>query len=216
MMEAQANMAMGQAIVGGVKQIFGRHQDDAAGVALDVLCIALSLALIPTGIGALGVIGLIGGSVLLVTDGYAYGQEMSGDEEGAEATKKKTEVLRIVATVATLPDLAYGGLKAVREFQEIRELRALDRTTASAATSLAERTARAARAEKLGQIAERANLRAKIRSEQIAAMLKLEFTPRVAGSASVSLLLREEITSDESLLHQVMARLQVHTGVVHR
>ena len=214
--QAEGNMALGRAIGGAIDRMIHNHQDDAAGVALDVLCIALSIALLPTGLGALGVMGLVGGAILLGADGVAYAKEMSGDEEGAEVWKHQTEALRIVATVMTLPDLAFGGLKAIRELQEIRQLRTLDRATATAAEGLAARTARAARAEKFAQIAERANLRAQIRSRQIAAAIKLEITPRAATVAAIGLLLREEIAGDESAMKKVFERLRVHCIGTHR
>lgn len=209
-LQLEGNRAMVSAIGSGISRVFHNHQDDAAGVALDVLCIALSLALLPTGLGALGLMGLAGGAILLGADGVAYAKEMGGDEEGAETWKHQTESLRIVATVMTLPDLAFGGVKAIRELQEIRELRALDRTTATAAEGLAARTARASRAQRYAQIAERANLRAQIRSKQIIASIKLELTPRALAIASTGLLVREEITSDASTARRVMERLRIH------
>ena len=208
--QAEGNMALARAIGGGIDRMIHSHRDDAAGVALDVLCVALSIALLPTGIGAIGLMGLVGGAILLGADGVAYAKEIGGDEEGAEVWKHQTEGLRIAATVMTLPDLAFGGVKAVRELQEVRELRAIDRTTATAAESLAARTARAARAQRYAQIAERANLRAQIRSEQIVASLKLEMTPRAAAVAGVGLLVREEVSSDESMIRRVMQRLRIH------
>ena len=74
-------------------------------------------------------IGAAGGAVLLVTDGVAFGMEMSGNEEEAEKFKKRTEKVRLAATIMTLPDLFYGGYKVVREMKEIREFAAADRTT---------------------------------------------------------------------------------------
>ncbi len=141
--------------------------------------------------------------------------ELADDDDGAEAFKKKTEKLRLIATVMTLPDIAYGGAKMVKELLEIREFRAMDRVTAEAATNMSARTTNAARAERLRQIAERANLRAQIRSEQIAATLKLELSNRTVGAGSAGLLVREEIKSDESLWHQFLQFLQVHCTGLH-
>ena len=208
--EMEGNRALGRAIGSGISRMIHSHQDDAAGVTLDVLCIALSIALLPTGLGALGLMGLAGGAILLGADGVAYAKEIGGDEEGADVWKHQTEGLRIAATVMTLPDLAFGGVKAVRELQEIRELRVLDRVTAATAQNLAAKTATAQRAQRYAQIAERANLRAQIRSQQIIAALKLEMTPRVAAIASVGLLLREEVSSDETALRQTLQRLRIH------
>jgi hypothetical protein len=215
-LQAQGNMAMANAIGSGISRMFHSHQDDAAGVALDVLCVALSIALLPTGLGAIGLLGLAGGAILLGADGVAYAKEIGGDEEGAEVWKHQTEGLRIVATVMTLPDMAFGGVKAVRELQEIRELRMVDRSTATAAERLMTRTSNAQRGARYAQIAERANLRAQIRTRQIIASMKLEITPRAAGVASVGLLLREEITGDHSAFQETLRRLRVHCSGNYR
>lgn len=212
---SEANMAMGRMLSNGLSHMIHSHPDEAAGVALDVVCIVLSLALLPTGIGTLGVIGLVGGTILLGADGTAYAMEMNDDEEGAEKVKERTETIRIIATVMTLPDLAFGGAKAIRELQEIRELRAIDLTTGKSAQAMALRAANAGRAAKFEQIAERALLRAQIRSEQIAAAMKLEITPRGAGAASLILLLREEFGNDESALHRFSRQIRVHCTAVH-
>ncbi len=212
---SQANLAMGQAMTQTLGRIFTSHRDDGVGVALDVLCIALSVALIPTGLGVLGTVALFGGAFLLGTDGIAYAMELGGDDERAETFKKQTEQWRIFATVMTLPDVAYGGVKLVKELSEIRELRAMDRVTAQAATNMSARSTNAARAERLRQIAERANLRAQIRTEQISAALRLEASGKVAGAGSVGLLVREEVQADESLLHQFLSYLQIHCTAVH-
>ena len=214
--QGQAYMAMGQAMDRAVGRILTNHRDDGAGVALDVLCIALSLALLPTGIGVLGMMGLVAGAGLLYMDGKAYLKEMGGDEAGAEAYKRQTESWRIVATLMTLPDIGYGGAKAIRELQEIRELRAADRLTATTATQLGARTQNAQRAQRYAQIAERANLRAQIRTQQVIASLKLDVTPRLGGIGSVGLLVREEVTSDQSLLHTFLSRLRIHATAVQR
>ncbi len=213
--ESQASLAMSQAMGNVLNRMFTAHKDDGLGVALDVLCIALSVALMPTGLGALGFIGLVGGAFLLGTDGYAYALELGGNDEDADDFKKQTERYRIIATVMTLPDVAYGGMKLVKELVEIKQLRALDRVTAQAATNMSARTTNASRAERLHQIADRANLRAQIRSQQIAAALKLEASGKVAGAGSVGLLVREEIQTDESQLHQFLRYLQVHCTAVH-
>ena len=54
-------MAMGQTAAKVLGRMFASHQDDGVGVALDILCIALSVALLPTGLGVLGAVGLFGG-----------------------------------------------------------------------------------------------------------------------------------------------------------
>lgn len=161
-------------------------------------------------------IGAAGGAILLVADGVAFGMEMSGNEEEAEKFKKRTEKVRLAATIMTLPDLFYGGYKVIREMKEIRELAVADRTTSTAASNLAQRTASAQRADRYMQIVERANLRAQIRSEQLTALLKLEIRPRRAGLGGVGLFVREEITSDDSLLNQLARRLEISCIAVHK
>ena len=213
--ESQASLAMSQAMGNVLNRMFTAHKDDGVGVALDILCVALSIALIPTGLGVLGYAGLIGGAFLLGTDGTAYALELGGYDESAESFKKVTERYRLVATVMTLPDIAYGGARLAKELIELKELRAMDRVTAQTAANMSARTANAARAERLQQVAARANLRAQIRSEQIIAALKLEATGKVAGSGSVGLLVREEIQTDGSLLHQFLSYLQVHCTAVY-
>ena len=45
------------------------HRNDGLGVLLDVLAVGLSIALLLTGLGFLGAMGLVAGSFLLATDG---------------------------------------------------------------------------------------------------------------------------------------------------
>ena len=120
-----------------------------------------------------------------------------------------------MATVATLPDLAWGGAKAIREFREVRELGKVDRMTANTAAALAARTANASRAARYADIAERARLRTQLRSEQIRGAILHEFSPSVAGTRGMFLLGREEWTTDESLLNEFLRRIRVHVVAVH-
>ena len=216
MAQAQANLAMGQAISKGVNSLMRHHADDAAGVVFDIIGVAAFILLLPTGVSEIAVVGAIGGGILLATDSAAFAIEMSGDEKGAEEFKKQTEALRFAATIMTIPDIFYGGYKVVRELREIRELAAVDRSTSGAASGLARRTANAQRAEKYLQIVERANLRAQIRSEQIAALLRLEIGPRRAGIGGAGLFVREQISNSDSLMHQLVTRLRVSCIAVHK
>lgn len=214
--QGRSYMAMGRALDAGIDRMIHSHHDDALGVAIDVMCVAVAIVLLPTGVTELGLVGMVGGSILLLADGTIYGQEICGDEAGAAQTRKNTEVLRLLGTLMTLPDTVFGGAKAIREIQEIRELQTIDRSTAAAAEGLAARTARAERAERYAQIAERANVRAQDRSRQIIHQLKMEIAPRAAGSVGAGLLVREEINDDESLLHETARRLHVHCVGTHR
>lgn len=67
--QAEGNMALARSIGTRIDRMIHSHRDDAAGVALDILCVALSIALIPTGLGVLGAVGLVGGAILLGTGG---------------------------------------------------------------------------------------------------------------------------------------------------
>ena len=212
---AQAQVEAGRAMADTMSKLLAAHSDDGIGVVFDVVCVGMSVALFASGIGALGLMALGGSLVLLGTDGTTYGLEMAGDEEKAEWFRKTTENVRIIATVATLPDLGWGGLKAVREFQEIRQLRAVARATATTADAMAARTANAARAERYAQVAKRAHLRSQIREEQIRGLLLHEFSPRGAGVGSLGLLFKEELGTDESALHTFLRRLQLHCVATH-
>lgn len=86
---SQANLAASQALGSALGKLFTSHADDGAGVILDIVCVGLSVALIFTGIGALGAIAFAGSVVLAGADGIAYAKEMGGDEEGAEAFKNR-------------------------------------------------------------------------------------------------------------------------------
>ncbi len=212
--EAAGNMALGKAMGNVFDRMIHTHKDDGLGVVFDVLCIGLSIALIPTGIGLVTTaagIAALGGAALLSMDGIAYGMELDGQDDRAEKFKKDTEVWRIIATVATLPDLFKGGYEVVRNLKEVSQALPIAERTAASAERLAVQASNASRADRYAQIAERAHLRAQIRREQIAAMLQREIAPRGAGLGGATLLVREEIQNDKSAYHQVLARLQIHS-----
>lgn len=198
-----------------VKSVASTHKDDGAGVVLDVVCVGLSIALIPTGLGLVGLVALGGASIILVADSIAYGAEMTGNDEFAEATKKNTEVLRIVATVVTLPDGLIGGWKVLRELGEVRSALAVDKTTAQMAEAMAQTTTHAKRTEPYRQIAERAHLRAQIRAEQLRASLAYDIAPRGAGFGSLGLLVREQVLGDDTVWKKFLKQLRIHTVAIH-
>ncbi|MEA1649111.1 hypothetical protein UAJ10_08770 [Nitrospirillum sp. BR 11164] len=220
--ESQANLAMAQAVTNMFNSI--AHKDDALAVALDVICVAASIALIPTGLGALGVLAFMGGTFLLGADGAIYGLELAGKDGTANSLRERTETMRIIATVMTLPDIAVGGARALRELKEARELLRADIVTANAAEKLGSRTANMARVDRYAQVAERAHLRSQLRAQQIRAAVTLDIIPRVAGSGSGGLMVREQLSSNEAqgkeadavLVHQVAERLEVHSVAVQR
>ncbi len=86
---SQANLAASQALGNAISKVFTSHADDGLGVALDIVCVGLPVALIFSGIGALGAIAFAGSVVLAGADGIAYAKKISGDDEGAEALKNK-------------------------------------------------------------------------------------------------------------------------------
>ncbi|WP_419728159.1 hypothetical protein [Lichenicola sp.] len=213
--QSDAQLAFGKALAAPLMRVLSQNRDDAAGVALDVLCVAFSVGLLVTGIGTLGGIAIFGGSLLLLLDGTAYGLEMAGDQERAEGLKKRTEIIRLVATLATLPDLAWGGLKAIREYREVRDLAEVSKKTALAADALAARSASAERAKRYAEIAEKARLRSQIRAEQLRGLRLHEMIPRGSGTGSIFLLLKEEFTTDQSVLNRFLRGLQIHCVAVH-
>ena len=66
--QSEAEMAMGNAMAQVIGRALHSHQGDGVGVALDVVGVVLSLALIPTGLGVVGLVGLVGSAFLLGTD----------------------------------------------------------------------------------------------------------------------------------------------------
>lgn len=223
-MQGQAEIAQAQAQAQAWNAVansplfrrFAGHADDGTAVALDVIGVVASIALASTGIGALGLFALIGSGVLLATDSTIYGTEMAGNDKLADRIRKKSEGLRIAATIATLPDLAIGGAKALCELREAEELLQADRTTAQTAQKLGARTATRARATQYAQIVEKAHLRTQLRMKQIQASMTLEIAPRVAGAAGTGLLIREEVMEEASVLNQIRQWLRMHVVSVQR
>jgi hypothetical protein len=185
------------------------NYDQAANVAFDIASVGLSIAAIAVGAPVLGSIALLGGAILLLADTAIYAYDISGDYQGAEAVKEKTLPLRIVATIATLPDAGWNGVKAIRELNEIIQLRKIDGATAVAAGAMASRIANSGRAEKAAQIAEKANLRAQLRNEQIRGLWLHELTPRAAGLAGAALLLKEVFGPDDSTQQACHDNIQI-------
>ena len=210
--EIKADMAVGQAL----QQLIGRatsgHAADGTAVALDVLCVALTIVSVVTvGPEVIGLVALGGGVFLLLADSTILGLELSGDEERAEAVKKTTEVPRVLATIATLPDALFVGFRKITELREVTQAIAVDQTTARAAENIGARTANADRARRAEQIAERAHLRMQFRTQQIRGLWYYELAPRAAGLGGAGLLLSDQIRDDKSLLREIAGRLRVHT-----
>ena len=214
-LEAQGYQALGDAAVRVVERAFD-HKKDTTGIVLDIACVALSLALLPTGVGALAVLGLVGGTMLLGMDGVAYAKELGGDDAGADAVNKATEKWRIFATIITLPDFFNGLCEAIPRIAEARSFRVLDQSTAAAASRMAARTANAGRAERFAQIAEKANLRAQIRTEVIRAAMVYDMSPRVGATISMALLIHDEVTDKASAARDFIGNIQIHCMGMHK
>lgn len=165
MRQAEANMAMSRAITGYVNSNVWqpahawllKHKlvNDAVGVAADVVGVvagAVFICAIGPELGAAAIIvgaaAGLGSLVLLGMDGYVLGGELTGHEAETKwiETNEGMQWARIVATIMTVPDMAYGGVRALKEVgalaAEAREATTASR--ASTAISDAER-ARAAR-----------------------------------------------------------------------
>ena len=165
--EAQADLAMGQAIDSAIEKhvwlpvhdFLLRHKllADGVGVALDVVgvvagvvFIVAALPEIAGGAVVIGTLGLVtgvsaaaGSLVLLGVDGTVFGLEASGHEGRAEQVEnnKTVQWLRIGATVMLLPDVAVGGVRALGEIGKLgNEAREAETASAEAA-----RNAQAAR-----------------------------------------------------------------------
>ncbi|MGI4793749.1 MAG: hypothetical protein ACRYG8_06610 [Janthinobacterium lividum] len=210
--QAEANAAM----VASIRSMMTEKRMDGLGVVLDVICVVASIGAVMTGVGVIGLIAFGGGIVLLAADGAAFGAEVADNNALAEIIKKKTEILRVAAMVASLPDLAYGGVKLLKEMGEVRELKLADDLSSSAATSLQKRTMDASRASEYAQIAEKARLRSQIRSEQLMGLWKHEMTPRATVPPALMLLLKEEYGSEnDSVTSRFLKSLSFHVISVH-
>lgn len=197
-------------------------------MAIDALAIGVTLAVGLTGVGLIAEIGFYGGLALLAMDGTAYGMEVAGYDRLADETKRVTEPFRIVATIATLPDAAWGGYKIIKEMPEIRMLRASSLSTAARADADAARVAstvsreadaaRAARARKYAEIGERGNKRAADYAAKLRSKWALEISPRATLTpASVYLLLDDEIhTKDPGIVSAFLRQYVFHVTAVGR
>ena len=201
---AQADLALAASL----PSMLTSKRLDGLGVALDVICIAASVAALPAA-PLVGAIAFGAGIFLLAADGSAFVLEMSGQERIAERIKKTTEPYRVAAMILSIPDFFIGGARAVRELSEALELRPLDASTAVAADGLGVRATDPGRAARYQQIAEKARLRTQLRSEQIRASWTHEITPRGTVPPSILLLLKEESDPD-SWSRQFLSRLRLH------
>ena len=225
--ELKSAMMQGAQVKAALDRAFApEHRSDALGVGLDVLAVAVTLAVGLTGVGAVAEIAFWGGVALLAMDGTAYSMEVAGYDDVADETKKVTEPLRIVATIATLPDALWGGYKIIKELPEIRILKAGSLRTAARAQADATRVAgsvtkeaealRLARAQKYAAIGERANQRAAAYGAKLRSRWALEISPRATLTpASVYLLVDDEIhTKDPGVVAAFLRQYMFHVTAV--
>lgn len=218
--ESQAEVAGYQQIGAATASVFKRmfdakNRDDGLGVGLDILCVGLSLAALATPVGWIGLAAFAGSVTLLAADGAAYGAELSGHDEAAEGIKEQTQVIRVCATLMTLPDAFWGGFKTIKEMEEIRSLRAGSLRTAARADADAMRATNYAR--KYAAIAEKARLRAAARMDKFRFKWVHEMGPRAAGLLG-AYPLGVEITdpADKGQVAQFLRQYSFHIVSTHQ
>ncbi len=218
--QANAQLEADRAIGHAVSGVFSRMADpknrmDGAGVALDVLCVGLSLAAMATPVGWIGLAAFAGSVALLAADGGAYGAELAGDDTLANGIKDQTQLLRVCATILTLPDIAWGGLKAVQEINEVRALRASSLSTAARADADAMRSV--SRGKAFASIADRARQRAAARMVKLRWMMAHEITPRAIAPGGIYLLI-DELTDKENkgAVAQFLRQYSFHVVAHHQ
>ena len=206
---------------------------DTVGVLVDGLAIGVSLVLMSFGpLEVLGLIGLVGGAALLLSDGAAYVTELAGFDETAEDIKSITFYPRCLFTLMTLPDAAWGLGKVALESAELGS-RAISagvatrtaaagaaRTTRAAASAsdaltAAEKTAQAARYAKIGASAQ---ARAHAARMKLATFMGANTTSRLAIPPGMLLLLKEKDDGAEARARMAerMKRYTFHVSAVHR
>ena len=228
MLNGQVAMAQGQMLSNALGRVFSKkYSSDGVGVILDILAVGLTVAAIGTGVGAIAMAGFISGCALLAMDGTAYAVEIAGYDEQAETIKRITEIPRIIATAATLPDAAWGGYKVVREMIEVKSLRSASLVTAGRAEAQAARVARGtsglSEAERLtyarryAELGERARARAAGKASQLRSLWAHEVTPRLTAVGSVYLLVDDELKPDnEALIARYLRQYAFHVTAVKR
>ncbi|WP_442678017.1 hypothetical protein ACSBM8_10710 [Sphingomonas sp. ASY06-1R] len=228
LLNSQVAMAQGQMINHTLSRIFSsKYRSDGIGVALDVLAVVLTVAAIGSGVGAIAMAGFVGGCALLTMDGSAYVVEIAGYDDAADSIKRWTEVPRIIATAATLPDAAYGGYKIVREMVELKSLRAASLATAGRAEADAARVGRGASglteaermnyAQRYAEIGERARARASDRAARLRSKWAHEVMPRATVPGSVYLLVDDELKPDnENMVARYLRQYAFHVTSVRR
>ena len=237
--ESQSDLAAGRAINQGITTLYKRafgtpdRKLDTAGVVMDGVGIGLSLVLMSFGpLEVLGLIGLIGGAALLLSDGAAYATELAGYDEAADEIKSVTFYPRCVFTLMTLPDAAWGLGKVVLESAELgakaikagvaadRAAQGLARTTATAAATpdalaRAEQSSRAARYAKVGASAKK---RADAARLKLATYMGAQAGSRVLIPPGLLLLLKEKNDGAEARarMAQKIRNYTFHVTAMHK
>ena len=237
--EGQRNLEAGRALNQGITTLYKRafgspdRKLDTVGVVMDGVGIGLSLVLMSFGpLEVLGLIGLIGGAALLISDGSAYATELAGYDETADEIKSATFYPRCVFTLMTLPDAAWGLGKVVLESAELgtkavkagvaadRAANGLARTTAAAATApdaltRSEQSSRAARYAKVGASAKR---RADAARQKLAIYMGAQAGSRFLIPPGLLLLLKEKDDGAEARarMAQKIRNYTFHVTAMHK
>ena len=202
MAQSEMAMAQGQAMSAMMKAAFGGDRGkDAAGAVLDAVAVGVAILAGLTGVGLVAEVAFGAGVALLLMDGTAYGLEVSGHEDWASTMNKYDEPARVLATLLSLPDAAWGGFKAIKELREVKAVRAGALRVAARSEAEATRvasSATAARAERYAAIGERANKLAAAKAEKLKRTWALDIAPRAGlPPPSIALLLDSEIESKD-------------------
>ncbi len=237
--EGQRSLEAGRAINQGITTLYKRafgspdRKLDTAGVVMDGVGIGLSLVLVSFGpLEILGLIAMIGGAALLVSDGLAYGTELAGYDEAADQIKSATFYPRCVFALMTLPDAAWGLGKVVLESAELgtkaikagvaadRAADGLARTTAAAAAApdalaRSEQSSRAARYAKVGASAKK---RADAARQKLATYMGAQAGSRVLIPPGLLLLLKEKDDGAEARarMAQKIRNYTFHVTAMHK
>lgn len=163
---------------------------DVVGVIAGVVVICVAGPEIAVGAAIVGGLAITGSAVLAVIDGNVLAAEMNGDEAKVKRIEGSETVqwIRIIATAATLPDMAVGGVQAIRDVgklpEEISEAKTVVRTLTDASDAQRARAAKIANPAKHVHKVQQRLSRANRLAKEAAAHAKLAATrARQLGAA---------------------------------
>lgn len=209
------------------------RQSDGVGVAIDAVGVGLSLVLLSFGpLEILGAVALIGGAVLLVSDGAAYTAEMAGADDIAKTIKYITFYPRCLATLATLPDAMWNVGKVVLDVNELgavaaRSLSTADRASGDAMRAAASATTQSNAAAKIrdlqyakrySEIGEAALERARAAQRRLTIFISAQSTTRGVVPPGIVLLTKEAVDDPDNRpkIQTILSRYVFHVSAVHR